>query len=513
MKKVLLLLGSIVLFLISLFFLIGVIVLRDIDAIIIFGMPSLCFGMLCYFTFKKYLELKNFKIKDFYEEWKNSKFLRIVDLVLSCISYIFVLLGLSTPNSLLVIAIISTLIFGGLYIFKPLLGKKVDFSIFKDKKLLLSISIILLILITALSSYYLDTNTVDWNFANNNISYEDKVFISIFLFPVIIADFLATLFQFIIKQGLTLTAAVFTYLVLILWLSNCFNNIKDKKVLKFSIVALCLFVLNFVININNIVVNWVLVLLNIIVLALLIINVVIINNDIKKDSKYEGKIMIKKIILCLVMVLSLLYLTRGCFDNKNNVQNNNQNDKVTRSDLVKYMEDKYNDKFEYIASFDGGFDDNQKAIIVSSEKILGKKIYVTYKKENGIETYTDSYTQARYEEETYSLIKESLSKIFNKDFIITHNILRSHNNFNANTTFEDFLKSDESGVHFYAVVSPDYKIDSLENLERTVKEIFEEKFTDCDVNIYFASEKDEFLPFYEIPIWKKDKMKKIEFNI
>ena len=193
MKKVLLLLGSIVLFLISLFFLIGVLVLRDIDAIIIFGVPSLSFGMLCYFTFKKYLEIKTFKIKDFYEEWKNSKFLRIVDLVLSCISYIFVLVGLSTPNSLLVITIISTLIFGGLYIFKPLLGKKVDFSIFKDKKLLLSISIILLILITVLFSYYLDTNTIDWELVGELSSADGAALLGIFLtlLPFVIADFFA----------------------------------------------------------------------------------------------------------------------------------------------------------------------------------------------------------------------------------------------------------------------------------------------------------------------------------
>ena len=214
--------------------------------------------------------------------------------------------------------------------------------------------------------------------------------------------------------------------------------------------------------------------------------------------------MIKKIIVCLVVVLSLLYLTSGCFGNKNN----DQNDKVTRSDLVKYMEEKYNDKFEYIDSFDGGFDDNQKAIIVSSEKILGKRIYVVYRKENGIETYTDSYTQTRYEEETYSLIKELLSEIFNTDFLITHNILRSTNNFNSNTTFEEFLKSEESNVQFYAVVSPDYKINDLGNLEKSLKEKFEENFADCDVNIYFAREKDEFLPFYEIPYWKKKEMKK-----
>ncbi len=290
MKKSLLLLGSCILFIISLFFLVGILVFvsnLDFDGIIIFGIPLILFGSLFYILFKKYLKIINFNISDCLLKWRNSKFLRKMDLVLSCISYIFVLIGLSTPNPLLVIAIISTLIFGGLYIFKPLLSKKVDFSIFKDKKLLLSISIILLVLITALSNYYLDTNTIDWEILGK-LSYEDTVVFSIFFLPFVIADFLGGLFKCIIEQGLTITVAVLIYLVLILWLSNCFSNTKDKKVLKFSIFALCLFALNFVVNINNIVVNWLLIFLNIIVLTLLMINVVVINNDIKKDSGNKG---------------------------------------------------------------------------------------------------------------------------------------------------------------------------------------------------------------------------------
>ena len=216
----------------------------------------------------------------------------------------------------------------------------------------------------------------------------------------------------------------------------------------------------------------------------------------------------KKIIGLISLVLIFICLT-GCFYDKNN----NQNDKVTRSDLVKYMEDKYNDKFEYIDSFDGGLNPNQKYILVSNSKFPGKEIKVIYNKEKDVERYKDNFTQVRYEEETYSLIEESLSKIFNQNFLITHEIVVSNNNFDDNTTFEDFLKSDESGVRFYAVVSPEYQIDSLENLEKTVKEIFGEKFTDCDVNIYFAREKDEFLSFYEIPSWKLEEMKKIEFKI
>ena len=216
----------------------------------------------------------------------------------------------------------------------------------------------------------------------------------------------------------------------------------------------------------------------------------------------------KKIVSLIMLVFVTSFIT-GCLFK----ETEKQNDKVTHSDLIKYMEEKYKDEFEYVDSFDGGFDNNKMDIIVSSKKLLNKEIYVGYENINGIENYTDNYTQLKYEEDTYVLIEESLSKIFDKDFLITHKIVRSNNNFDDNTTFEEFLKSDESGVRFYAVVSPDYKIADLENLERTVKEIFEENFADCDVNIYLARTKDEYLHYDEIPSWKLDELKKIEFEI
>ncbi len=278
MKKLYYLLGSIVLFLISLFFLIGVLVLGDFDAIIIFGIPLLLFGVLFYFTFKKYLKVINFSVKNFYEKWRNSKSLRIFNLVLSCLSYIFVVVGLSSPNSLLVISIISTLLFGGLYIIKPLLGNKIDYSVFKSKKLLLVINFILVILITVLSNCYIEM-PANWEMGKIGLEILDSFDSGI---EKIVFGLIYVIYRDIMRDGLATLIAILTYLSFILCIDNCFRNTKNNQewIRIFGIVSLCLFTLNFIIHINNVIGNMALILLNILVFAMLINN-----NIINKDRK------------------------------------------------------------------------------------------------------------------------------------------------------------------------------------------------------------------------------------
>ena len=129
MKKNFLLLRSIILFFVSLFFIVGVLVFisnSDLEGIIIMGIPSLLFGTLFYKTLKKYLIMINFKFSDFILKWKNSKFLKVIDIVLSLVLYIFCL-SASQDNEILLfwVFIIISLFFGLLYIFKPLTGDNI----------------------------------------------------------------------------------------------------------------------------------------------------------------------------------------------------------------------------------------------------------------------------------------------------------------------------------------------------------------------------------------------------
>ena len=200
-------------------------------------------------------------------------------------------------------------------------------------------------------------------------------------------------------------------------------------------------------------------------------------------------------------------------ENENNKINNKTNRTQTIDGIVSYMEDKYDDTFEYVNSFDGGFDVNQIAVILSSKKIVDEKIYVVYENVDGVVTYKDNYTQIKYEAQTYDLIKKLLTQTISEEILLTHRVLRSKNNYSAHTTFDDFLKSTSSNVGFYAIVSPDYVINDILTLEEEIKKVFKENFSSCSVNIYFARTEDEYLPFDDVPLWKLEEMKKIAFQI
>lgn len=211
----------------------------------------------------------------------------------------------------------------------------------------------------------------------------------------------------------------------------------------------------------------------------------------------------------IFFTLILMLGVTGCMGTNNINSNQKQN---VREKMIDYMKNKYNDSFVYVNSFDGGLDKNQKDIILTSEKVSGE-IYVGYKCENGIETYSDNYTQLRFQKETKGVVEALLTQAIDNDILVTYRIRRSNNNFSDSTTFEEFLSSDVSAVCFYAVVSPEYTIGDLEQLTKTLNEKFSEKFSDCSVNIYFASSEEDFTNFDDIPSWKKDEMKTIEFTV
>lgn len=211
----------------------------------------------------------------------------------------------------------------------------------------------------------------------------------------------------------------------------------------------------------------------------------------------------------IFFTLILMLGVTGCMGT-NNI-NSNQNENV-REKMIDYMENKYNDTFVYVNSFDGGLDKNQKDIILTSEKVSGE-IYVGYKCENGIETYSDNYTQLRFQKETKSTIESILAQVIDEEILVTYRIRRSNNNFSDTTTYDEFLNNDASAVCFYAVVSPEYIVGDVDQLTKLFSEKFSETFSDCSVNLYFASDKEGFTNYDDIPSWKKDEMKVIEFVV
>jgi len=289
MKKNFLLLRSIILFFVSLFFIVGVLVFighSDLEGIIIMGIPSLLFGTLFYKTLKKYLIMTNFKFSDFILKWKNSKFLKIIDIILSFVFYVLSLTASAkNETSLFCVSIIISIFFGLLYIFKPLLGNNINFETIKKKLPTILIYVILFIMITLLSNYYLGLR-INWGVENFDWSILDTYDSGL---EKIVFLVLYGISKLLFRAGLIVTMSSMVYMSLLLYIKNCFDyNFKHEQKIKFyNICSLCMFVIIIIIHNDVIFKSFNLIIFNVLNLILLITNVLKIHKESNKNNNIQ----------------------------------------------------------------------------------------------------------------------------------------------------------------------------------------------------------------------------------
>lgn len=245
--------------------------------------PSLLFGTLFYKTLKKYLIIINFKFSDFILKWKNSKFLIVIDIILSLVLYIFCLSASQNNEILLVlVSIIISLFFGLLYIFKPLIGDNINFEIFKRKWSTISIYTILFVMVTIMSIYYLQFR-IPWGVENFDWSILDIYDSGLEKIAFLI---LYGVSKFVFRSGLIVTISSIVYISLLLYIKNCFNyNIKyERKIMLYNICSLCLFIIIVIIHNTIIIKSLGLILFNILIFVLLILNIFKIYKEIHKNN-------------------------------------------------------------------------------------------------------------------------------------------------------------------------------------------------------------------------------------
>ena len=168
----------------------------------------------------------------------------------------------------------------------------------------------------------------------------------------------------------------------------------------------------------------------------------------------------KKSILLLVTALLLTGLA-GCSMTKN---------RYNHYGVVKYLENKYDDKFEYYETYGGTlFDsDSWKKFICTSEKYPGKQILVIYDVNH--DEYHDNYFDIKYARQVDELIDSILSDVFGDDpYYFMHyeslEIDGTASQFDADTTFEEYIA--EKYIHLVAYIKSDK---SNEEIESRIKE-------------------------------------------
>ncbi len=181
----------------------------------------------------------------------------------------------------------------------------------------------------------------------------------------------------------------------------------------------------------------------------------------------------KKISITILTIILMLGVS-GCMNNKEKkveIPKNNIND-----NMIEYMNQKYDDTFEYLRPFGGSVGSSSKQIIVTSKKYPNMEIWVECDYSSDNIKYYDNYLDKKYEEETRDYLKNLLEDIFKCDIEITYNVdeggTRGSNA--GELSFEEYIDENANALIFRA----DVKENITEKDKNAIRHNIENKFVD-----------------------------------
>jgi len=189
----------------------------------------------------------------------------------------------------------------------------------------------------------------------------------------------------------------------------------------------------------------------------------------------------------IVLVVTTLILTglAGCSMTKN---------RYNHYGVVKYLENKYDDKFEYYETYGGTlFDsDSWKKFICTSEKYPGKHILVIYDVNH--DAYHDNYFEIKYAHQVDGLIDSMLSEVFGDDpYYFRHyegaDVSGLVSQYDADTTFEEYIA--EENLSLTAFIKSDKSNEEIES--KLKKQILTNGIFCGWIDLYFVENFDEKL--------------------
>ena len=208
----------------------------------------------------------------------------------------------------------------------------------------------------------------------------------------------------------------------------------------------------------------------------------------------------KAILICLAMSMLALGCA-GCIGKRS-----------SKDKMLDYMDLKYDDHFEYVAPFGGGPGATSKQILVKSEKFPDAQIWVQYSEQDGREIFFDNYNDYRYE----SLVRERLLSLlqdaFHSDVELAYSVgmKGSANNFNQNTTIEDYLQSKRIGFQAFVLVRD--RIDESE-MTNNLKRAIEDSGMTVYGSIYFTDDASVFEQAFDLPHKDLNRMEQLQFSM
>jgi len=147
----------------------------------------------------------------------------------------------------------------------------------------------------------------------------------------------------------------------------------------------------------------------------------------KQASKFSYRYIVT-VLLCAMVMLG----GSGCIKNPSAL-------------AVKYMENKYGEKFESIRSTGSHLTPaNQRRELVSCESLPGKNILVVITSEGGVDTYADNYMEYYFESQTADYL-DQIACVYFDDATIRVQLsgIPKPDNVTLSTTFNDYITSSD----------------------------------------------------------------------
>lgn len=207
-------------------------------------------------------------------------------------------------------------------------------------------------------------------------------------------------------------------------------------------------------------------------------------------------------IICLSLILLLGVV--GCMRTESNADK-----------MVAYMNEKYDDRFEYAAPFGGGPGATSTQITVKSEKFPDAEIWVEYYTENGKDVFADNYVDYKFEVETRDLLQKMLEEAFECDVILGFGVgtKGTRNSFTDETTFEDYIGSVDAYIGFNAVVRYGSEIENKDQIEERFLSVLDSYGIIANGSVYFAQTDETFKAFDTLSAAQQDSLKCLSFNM
>ncbi len=184
---------------------------------------------------------------------------------------------------------------------------------------------------------------------------------------------------------------------------------------------------------------------------------------------------------------------------------------TTTGKMISYMEKKYDDEFTYIDVFGGGMGSDSKNILLRSGKYPEYDITVSRSEKNGEVSWSDNYTEYRFFDETAEYAGNLFREVFGDAIMVSYGVssLGSENNFSADTTFEQFLRSDSTNFDVKVIVSDEYIISDKDELSEKAKDLMLSQGISFSANIYFPENPEEYVTFEDMSISQRLNMTKL----